>query len=150
LSLTGRVRARITEILRKLSNHDGGYGAPGSNLPETAAALVIADRIGLEPNPAVLAYVRSCESMPYGSNIAPSGAGSNLEAQCAGMKVVRRFGANPRHPLQIRNYVAACQTSTGGFGRAPGAIARLDDTHRALAILSALRWVCRQRPIGLL
>ncbi len=40
------------------------------------------------------------------------------------------------YPEEIRNYTRNCQTDTGGFGRAPGAIARLDDTLQAVKILS--------------
>jgi len=49
MSLTARMRARIAAILRNLSNDDGGYGTPGSSLPETGAALAISRQARIGP-----------------------------------------------------------------------------------------------------
>ena len=47
------------------------------------------------------------------------------------------FEITPMYPEEIRNFTRSCQTDNRvAFGRAPGAIARLDDTLQALEILS--------------
>ena len=86
----------------------------------------------------VLAYARQCEGPPYGFNITPWAVSSSLQTQHASIRVLRHFGAGPRDAALIRELVASCQTGLGGFGRVPGAIPRLDDSLRALGILSML------------
>jgi hypothetical protein len=144
LAASEAVREGIAATLARLRVENGGYGTPGASLSETAAALALAVALGLSVEAGVLAYARSCEAAPFGFNTTSSGLGSNIESQYAGIRVLRYFRSYPRYPLLVRNYIASCQTSVGGFGRAPGAIARLDDTRRALAALSALETPAQQ------
>jgi hypothetical protein len=137
-------RDRIAVTLRHLWVENGGYGTPGASLSETARALALADAVGLPVEGGALAYARSCEGAPFGFNIVSSAVSSNIASQYAGIRVLRHFGSYPRYPLLVRNYIASCQISVGGFGRAPGAIARLDDTRRALAALSVLETPAQQ------
>jgi hypothetical protein len=138
LPLGDRVRTRVGTALRRLRQDDGGYGAPGASLPDTAAAAALGAALDLPVNPAVLAYVRRCEAPPYGFNITPSASSSGLESHHAGLSVLRHFGASPREPAMVRHYIASCQTRRGGFGRVPGAVPRLDDSLRALQVLFML------------
>lgn len=98
----------------------------------------MATALGLPVGREVLAYARQCEAPPFGFNITPVGAGSNLETLLSGMRILRYYGVEPSYMEEIRRYVAACQTGTGGFGRAPGAIAQLTETLRALEVLILL------------
>jgi len=66
------------------------------------------------------------------------GSSSSLECQHAGLRILHHFGQRPRDSARIRDFVVACQSSAGGFGRVPGAIPRLDDTLRAVEILCML------------
>ena len=136
--ITDRMRDAIGAALERLRQPDGGYGVPGADLPETATALALATAAGLRVPRDILAYARRCEGTPYGFNITPFALSSGLESHQAGLWVFRHFGIRPRDPALIRRYVAACQTSRGGFGRVPGAIARLEDSLRALQVLSML------------
>jgi hypothetical protein len=132
------LREGIGAALDSLRGVDGGYGAPGSNLSETAAALTLATAADLPVGQDILAYARRCEGTPYGFNITPFSVSSSLESHYAGLEILRYFGMPVRNPMLSRRYVASCQSSRGGFGRVPGAIARLDDSLRALEILSML------------
>jgi hypothetical protein len=136
--ITDRMRDAIGAALERLRQPDGGYGLPGANLPETATALALATAAGLPAPRDVLAYAQRCEGAPYGFNITPFAVSSGLESHQAGLRVFRHFGVHPRDSALIRRYVATCQTSRGGFGRVPGAIARLEDSLRALQVLSML------------
>jgi hypothetical protein len=145
LALTEPIRARVAAALERLRGKNGGYGKPGTSLADTANAVALAEALGLPVDPGALAYTRRCEGAPYGFNITPRAVSSGLETHHAGLQVLRRFGAAPRDPALVRQYVAGCQTSRGGFGRVPGAVPRLDDTLRALQILCVLADV-RPRP----
>lgn len=90
----------------------------------------------LIPNPDALDFVRRCERPPFGIDVNPTSVSSSLECLRAGLHLLCLFGVTPMYPEEIRNFTRSCQTDTGGFGRAPGAIARLDDTLQALKILS--------------
>jgi hypothetical protein len=138
LALTEPIRARVAAALERLRGRNGGYGKPGTSLPDTANAIALAEALGLPLDPGALTYARRCEGAPYGFNITPRAVSSGLETHQAGLQVLRRFGAAPRDPVLVRQYVAGCQTSRGGFGRVPGAVPRLDDTLRALEILCML------------
>ena len=132
------MRARIATMLGRLRVGDGGFGASGSSLTETAAAVALDDALGLEVGRDVLAYVGRCERPPFGFNVTPAAVSSDLETQCAGLWLLRRFGAQPKHPGLIRKFVALCQNGSGGFGRTPGSIARLSDSLHALHTLALL------------
>jgi len=138
IAISERERVGIGAALARLRHADGGFGAPASNLPETAAAVTLTAAAGLPVDPKALAYVRRCEGGPYGFNTTPSAVSSGLAVHLAGLEVLRHFGEHPREPTLSRRYVARCQTLLGGFGRVPGAIARLDDSLRALQVLSKL------------
>ncbi len=85
-----------------------------------------------------LSFARQCEGPRHGFNIAPHSASSALETQLAGLQILEHFAMRPRRPAEIESYVASCQMATGGFGRAPGATERLDDSLHALQILALL------------
>jgi hypothetical protein len=138
LTVTKQMREAVVAGLGRLRDDNGGYGAPGPNLLDTATAVALADVLDVPVEHAALAYVRQCERSPYGFNIMPLAVSSSLESQHAGMLVLRHFHALPQDPVLIREYVASCQTARGGFGRVPGAIPLLDDTLRALEILAML------------
>lgn len=138
IAVTTAVRKAVASALTSLRGSEGGYGAPGANLPETALALTLAVAVGLPAPVECLSYARECEEPPHGFNVRPHASSVNLESQSAGMQILHHFGERPRNPGRVRNYVAACQGTGGGFGRVPGAIPRLDDTLSALEILSLL------------
>ena len=124
--------------LASLQHADGGYGAAGSGLPESALALALSLEIDVPVPGELLSFARRCEGPPHGFNIAPLSGSSALETQLAGLQILQHFGKRPGRPAEIESYVASCQMATGGFGRAPGAVERLDDTLRALQILALL------------
>ena len=138
MAVTAPMRAGIASALKRLRRVDGGFGAPASNLLETATALTLATAVGLSVDADVLAYARRCEGGPLGFNITPFAISSSVETQLSGLQVLRHFGAQPQCAVLIREFAKSCQTPLGGFGRTPGAIARLDDTLHALQILVIL------------
>jgi hypothetical protein len=135
---SAEMQGQVSAALAAVRCKGGGYASPGENLADTARVLEISARIGLDAPDGILAYARQCEALPFGFNMTPAGAGSNLEALLSGLRILRYYGVEPSHPEHIRRYVAACQTATGGFGRAPGAIAQLTETLRALEVLMLL------------
>lgn len=138
LPVSASLQDRLLAALERLRSAEGGYGLPAAHVPETAAASALRTHLGLAPEPTAVAYVRRCERLPYGFNISSESNTSNLLCQWSGTRVLQGSGVSPRFPGAVRSYVALCQTAVGGFGRAPGAIARLDDTMRAVGILDLL------------
>jgi hypothetical protein len=132
-------RDEIIAALDRSRDRHGGFGSPGPNLPDTAVALELTARLDFTLGDEPLAFARRCESHPFGLNTSPSGSGSSLEALHAGMRILRRHGARPAYPGDVRWYVSSCQTLDGGFGRAPRAIPQLRETRRALEVLLMLR-----------
>jgi prenyltransferase beta subunit len=102
---------------------------------ETTVAMELCQVMGLPLDPDALDFVRRCERPPFGIDINPTSVSSSLECLRAGLHLLCLFGVTPMYPEEIRNYTRSCQTDTGGFGRVPGAIARLDDTLQTLEIL---------------
>jgi hypothetical protein len=128
----------LADALAMLRGEEGGYGAPGANLPETSMAVALAAAAHLPDDRSAAEYARRCERPPYGFNITPQAVSSSLECQLAGLRVLRAYGSAPAGSNLIRDYVRACQTDTGGFGRVPRAIPSLQDSHRALECLALL------------
>lgn len=131
-------RRILGNVLLLLRSDDGGYGAPGASLPETATAIALAAIVGLPVDGAALSYAQRCERPPYGFNITPIATSSSLECQRAGLRLLRAFGKVPKAAAMIVDFVRACQTDTGGFGRVPRAIPRLEDSLHALECLTLL------------
>ena len=138
ITISERTWGEMGAWLGCLWGEDGGLGAPESNLLDTSSAVDLTVGLALPMHYPALDYARRCEGPPFGFNLAPNCAASSLEAQRAGLKVLRSFNARPRDPSLIRSYVATCQTASGGFGRAPGAIAGLSESLSALEVLSML------------
>jgi hypothetical protein len=138
LPATEPIRQALAVGLGRLRGDNGGYGAPGANLLDTAVVVALATTLDLPVDRAGLAYARQCERPPYGFHVTPLTTSSSLESQHAGLQVLQHFHALPREPARMREFVASCQTASGGFGRAPGAVPRLDDTLHALQILVML------------
>lgn len=138
IPVTGEVQQSVTNALESLRGSAGGYGRPGANLPETALALALTTAAGLPAPAGCLSYARQCEAIPHGFNVAPHASSTSLETQLAGLQILGYFGETPRHPQRIHDYLVACQSAVGGFGRVPEAIPRLDDTLRAIKIAKML------------
>jgi hypothetical protein len=94
----------------------------------------IESTIDAEACRATLDYARRCEGPPTAFTLTPESGNSSLGVLLAGVRVLRHFGAAPRYPESIRSFVQGCQTSLGGFGRTPGAIAGLAETRDALQV----------------
>src|SRR5205823_4438769 len=88
LTVTEQIREAIAAGLGRLRGDHGGYGAPGPNLLDTAAAVALAAALDVPVDRSVLAYARQCEGPPYGFNITPLAVSSSLESQHAGMQVL--------------------------------------------------------------
>lgn len=138
VELAPAARAGIRALLQRTRHEAGGHGLPGPNLPDTARASMLSRAAGLAPDEQALGFARRCEHGAFGFNVTPWAGSSSLETQLAGLTVLQAGGERPVDAAPIQAYVATCQTSRGGFARAPGAIARLDDSLRALQILSML------------
>lgn len=139
LAASAHTRTRIAALLERRRAPNGAYGAENPTLSETASAVALAGAFEIEVDAgAIVRHLRQCEGPPFGINVAPLAGAADLQSQRAALWLLRRFAARPRYPELVRRHVAQCQDDRGGFGRSPGAIARLSDTRRALEILDCL------------
>jgi hypothetical protein len=91
--------------------------------------------VGPPLDPDGLDFVQQCEIPPFGIEISPTSDSSSLECLVQAWRLLcLLFGLAPRYPEEPLLYARPVRL-TGGFGGAPGAIARLDDTLQALEIL---------------
>jgi hypothetical protein len=130
-------RTEVSALLNSLRGRHGGYGSPAENLLDTYRVAIIADCLTFEPPAGILAFAELCGDNTFGFRQVPVGSANSLAAVHAGIRLFNLCGAvMPQERIaSIRSYIASCQTGTGGFGRAPGAIATLADTWLALDAL---------------
>lgn len=134
-------RTKVSALLDSLRGNQGGYGIPAENLLDTHRVVLICEHLGLERTAGILAFAKRCVDDAFGFRLVPAGSTNSLAVIHAGVGLFDLYGATlPREIIaSILRYVSSCQTSIGGFGRAPGAIATLEDTWLALACLRCLR-----------
>jgi hypothetical protein len=138
LCLAPDLRDEIVATVERSRGEDGGFGSPGANLADTAVVSELSAKLGFTMGDRALTYARQCEAPPFGFNSTPTGVDSSLATLHAGMRILRRHRVRPAYPDEIRAYASSCQTSGGGFGRAPGAVPQLRETRRALQVLLML------------
>ncbi|WP_031436711.1 prenyltransferase/squalene oxidase repeat-containing protein [Methylobacter tundripaludum] len=133
-------RCEISILIDFLQGNHGGYGNPVENLLDTYRAAIIVDCLTLEQPAGMLEFMELCSDEVFGFRLVPAGSANSLAAVHAGIGLFHLCGAvMPRERIAtIWNYIASCQTMTGGFGRTPGAIATLADTWLALDCLQHL------------
>jgi hypothetical protein len=130
----------ISALFDSLRGRHGGYGSPAENLLDTYRVAIIADCLTIELPAGILEFAELCGDDVFGFRLVPAGSANSLAAVHAGIGLFNLCGTvMPQERItSIRSYIASCQTNTGGFGRAPSAIATLADTWLALDCLENL------------
>jgi len=133
-------RCEVSALLGSLQGHHGGYGNPAENLLDTCRVAIIVDCLTLKQPAGILEFAQMCSDGVFGFRLVPVGSANSLAVMHAGIGLFNLGGVDiPQERVDtIRNYIASCQTMTGGFGRAPGAISTLADTWLALDALQNL------------
>lgn len=115
---------------------DGGYGDK-PNLCDTYLCLSILDllttRIARDDTQA---FVDSLQVPSFGFTATRDSQLANLDVIQAGTKSCALLGIPIRYRTDVLESVLACQTSNGGFSRSSGALPNVEQTHRALQILT--------------
>jgi hypothetical protein len=132
------LRENVQPQLIRLRDPSGGYVVAGPSVLDTWHALDLTCQLRLEPDLRQLGFVRACERAHSGITLTPESDATSLEVQLAGLYTLRLFAAHPQYPAVVNNLVTSCQCANGGFARVPGALPRLHDTCRALAVLTIL------------
>ena len=88
----------------------------------------------------MLEFAKMCGDVVFGFRLVPVGSANSLAVVRVGIGLFNLCGVDiPQEMIAtIRNYITSCQTINGGFGRAPSAIATLEDTWLALDALQNL------------
>lgn len=118
---------------------EGAYGVR-PNLWDTWLALDILHCCGKErASDATRDFVDRLQVASYGFTGVAGSVLLNLDAVFAGVRCCKLLNAPVRYPRQALAYVLACQTGKGGFARAPGALADMELTYRAVWTRSHLQ-----------
>jgi len=127
-------RCEVSALLDSLQGYHGGYGNPAENLLDTYRAAIILDCLTLKQPAGILEFAKMCSDAVFGFRLVPVGSANSLAEVHAGIGLFNLCGVDiPQERIAtIRNYITSCQTINGGFSRAPGAIATLEDTWLAL------------------
>lgn len=125
--------ARFIENLQK----NGGFG-DSPNLWDTYLALSVWSQLGVTAVPENIAFVDSLQQRPFGFKMSHASSMGSLDVLYAGVRCCQLLHLRVRYEDEILKFVLACQLASGGFARAPVALANLEYTYRALAIVAAL------------
>ena len=135
----------LPAFLDQLRN-GAGYG-DGPNLIDTCLCLAIGAGLGIAPRDrAARDFVDSLQMPGCGFALTLDSRVANLEVLYAGTLCCGMLGLPLRHRADALRFVAACQTARGGFARAPGALADIEMTHRALQVMRAAEQIPAASP----
>ncbi len=117
---------------------DGGFGSR-PNLEDTWLALEILAACGdARAIASVAGFVDRLQSEPFGFTGTLIGTTANVDVILAGVRSCALLGLPVRYPELAIRFLLQCQTSRGGFSRAPDALPSIEYTYEALAALVAL------------
>ena len=129
---------QLVDWIGSLEVEGGGYGVK-ANLWDTCACLDILSALGrLGEAGDTRDFVDRRQVPPFGFALTADLMMENLEVVCAGAQCCALLSLPVRHPSLALSLVVACQTSNGGFSRAPVALPDLKLTHRAIQIVSLI------------
>ncbi len=124
----------LAESVRALVNEDGGYGTP-SNLLDTAYVIALLTFCGVTAPGATRGFVASMDDPHFGFRATATSRSPNLETVHAGAASCRHLGLDITYFAAARSFVLSCQTGSGGFARASGALPDMTLTYMALTTL---------------
>jgi hypothetical protein len=132
-----RALPQVADFINSLKA-DGGYGDK-PNLCDTRLCLSILALIsyGAVAND-TRDFVDRLQRRPFGFALTNDSLAANLDVLYAGMKCCAMLGVSVRYRADASALVLACQTSNGGFARAPVALPDIELTRRALQIMGLI------------
>lgn len=127
----------IAQSIVKLEQPNGGFGAT-PNLLDTQLALEILALLDQTTSTRTPVFVAHLEGPGYAFRLTERSLSPHLETVCAGIECCQRLNLPVGYPEDAATFILACQTSNGGFARAPGALPNIEFTHLALQGLASL------------
>jgi len=127
----------IAWLILGLEQSDGGFGTP-SNLLDTRLALSILALCGQAASSRTAAFVPRLTLPEFAFRLTQYSLAPTLETVCAGIECCRVLNLPVAYAEDAASFILACQTSNGGFARAPGALPGIELTHLALQGLASL------------
>lgn len=118
--------------------HEGGFGEK-PNIIDTYVCLGILSLLGSQPmEDRVARFVAALQQPSFGFTLTADSGVASLDVIQAGLKCCAMLSVPVRYAADIVGFTLACQTSSGGFSRSPGALPDIEQTHRALQIIAML------------
>ncbi len=139
IQISPQRREPIVEFILSYQNKDRGFGSPFSTLLCTSYAVTCLDKLKHSVSPlGVIKFLQACENPIHGFLNVPDTAPSFLEHLLSGIIISRTLGYTPRYTETCRRFITHCQSSNGGFARAPKGLPSLQDTYHAVLALTLL------------
>ncbi|MEO7067293.1 MAG: prenyltransferase/squalene oxidase repeat-containing protein [Rhodanobacter sp.] len=131
----------VADRVLALANEDGGYGAP-SNLLDTADAIAVLSLCGVTAPAITGQFVTAMADPQFGFRLVARFPSSSLEIVHAGSASCHRLNLVIPYAAAATDFVLSCQSGSGGFARASGALPDMTLTYTALTTL--LRYLQEQ------
>lgn len=129
-------RERIAGVLARVQR-DGGFGVT-ANLCDTYRAARILALLDWPVDPApIRTFVQSLEQPPFGFAVTEGSLSPKLDVAFAGVMCCELLRMPVRFPIDVLQFALACQTTSGGFGNAPVALANLEATSQGLGVITS-------------
>ncbi len=139
IEIPSEKREAMIDFILSYYNGDRGFGDPASGLLTTAYAVASLARLSYPvASLETVRFLRACEHPVHGFLDVPDMAPSFLEHIMAGAIASQVLGYTPRYLEACLRFVIHCQSTNGGFARAPGGLPTLQDTYRAISTLIRL------------
>jgi len=124
------------DTVRSLSM-GAGYGS-NPNLQDTCDCLHLLALLGQpDTRDSTRAFVDSLQISSFGFTMSPDSLQSNVHVIYAGIWCCRMLDIPVKYRRDALDFVAACQSSNGGFARMPDSLPDMETTRRALQILTS-------------
>lgn len=101
-----------------------------------AFQLLSESGFSLPPNASML--VNNFQRLPSGFSITHYGSSPRLDSLYAGIGLCELIDLPVKYPIDVQDFVLACQCSNGGFSSAPAAIPSIELSFKAIWILERL------------
>jgi len=130
---------KMIDFVLSYQNDDGGFGSPFSTLLYTSYSLSVIERLHYPVSYlGISRFLENCENPVHGFLNTPTMAPSFLEHIHAGVLIASVLDYPTFFAEACLHFIMSCQSSNGGFSRAPKGLPTLQDTYYAIHALTQL------------
>lgn len=139
ITIPVREHTKMIDFVLSCQNDDGGFGSPFSTLLNTSYSLSVIERLHYPfSSLGISRFLEKCKNPVHGFLNIPNMAPSFLEHIHAGVLIASILDYPTFFVEACLNFIKSCQSTNGGFSRAPKGLPTLQDTYYAIHSLTQL------------